>query len=301
MTFQFAICTDENFVIPALVCITSIFENNKNHPCEVTVLTDGISDESTAKFNTLASFYNQKIVIIHISPTRFDNMVTRGRYPASMYFRFLLPELLPHASKVLYLDCDTMVRGDLNELFNTDLIEYACGVVLDQQCDDIQIINRLHLTTPYFNSGVMLMNLDEWRRKDYTNRLLAFIENNPEKCEYPDQDALNCVIGEHVRLLNPSYNLQEMWLTMMDYARFHFSRHEELELSKQNPHIIHFCVGDKPWYNECRNPYHEEYLSYALKHDFVGFKSRNHYGKLYYRFEAEIQRLRRWQKRFINK
>lgn len=301
MTFRFAICTDENFVIPALVCITSIFENNKNHHCEVTVLTDGICNESLDKFNKLASYYSQEIKVVHVSQTRFENMVTRGRYPASMYFRFLLPELLPDTSKVLYLDCDIMVRRDLNELFDTKLTEYASGVVLDQQCDDIQIINRLHLTTPYFNSGVMLMNLDEWRQKDYTNRLLAFIENNPDKCEYPDQDALNCIIGGHVRLLNPSYNLQEMWLTMMDYARFHFSRHDDLEHSKQNPHIIHFCVGDKPWYNECKNPYRKEYLSYAVKHDFIVFKTRNHYSKLYYRFEAEIQRLRRWQQRFVKK
>lgn len=194
-----------------------------------------------------------------------------------------------------------MVRRSLGHLFRIDIENIPCAVVVDQQCDDVQIQNRLRTTAPYFNSGVMLMNLVEWRKQHYTDEIIAFIQNNPDICLYPDQDALNYVLGDKVTFLEYGYNLQEMWLTMLDYARFHYSRHEDLERSKINPYIIHFCVGDKPWYKESKNPYRREFLNYANMHGFIGFKERNHYTKMFYRIEAEIQRLKRWQKRFVNK
>lgn len=301
MKLQFALCTDENFVIPALVSIVSIFENNMKDECVVTVLTEGVSESAMAKFDTLATKYNQKINVVRIDPSRFQNMVTRGRYPVSMYFRFLLPEILPTVGKVLYIDCDIMVRKSLAHLFSLPLDGKACGVVVDQQCDDVQIQNRLRIKSPYFNSGVMLMNLDEWRIQDYTNKIVDFIESNPSICIFPDQDALNSVLESKVDYLDYGYNLQEMWLTMLDYTRFHYSRYEELEKAKTDPAIIHFCVSEKPWYKECRNPYKEEYLKYASKHDFIGFDERCRYSRFYYRIEAEIQRLKRWQKRFVRK
>lgn len=301
MTLEFAICTDENFVVPALVCLTSIFENNRDDECHVTVLTEGISDISTEKFIKLSDAYNQQINICKIDAGCFDSMITRGRYPVSMYFRFLLPQILADSEKVLYLDCDIMVRRSLRQLFETNLAGKACGVVIDQQCDDTQIHNRLRLTSDYFNSGVMLMNLNEWREKDYTEKIIDFIEKNPDKCIFPDQDALNAVLNGNVRFLELEYNLQEMWLTMLDYARFSFSRYHDLEQAKKDPAIIHFCVGDKPWFSECKNPYRKEYLEYAHLHDFIGFTERKHYSRLYFRLDAEIQRLKRWQKYFINK
>lgn len=301
MTLDFAICTDENFVVPALVCLTSIFENNRDDKCNVTVLTEGISSNSIKRFQKLSDFYKQQINIRRINADCFNSMVTRGRYPVSMYFRFLLPEILRDTEKVLYLDCDIMIRQPLNQLFDTDLSGKACGVVVDQQCDDIQFHNRLRITSDYFNSGVMLMNLEEWREKDYTGKIIEFIERNPDKCIFPDQDALNSVLSGKVKYLDLKYNLQEMWLTMLDYARFNFNRYPEFEKAKKNPAVIHFCVGDKPWYSECKNPYRCEYLKYAHLHEFIGFKERKHYSKLYFRIEAEIQRLKRWQKKFVNK
>lgn len=301
MKFNFALCTDENFVVPALVCITSIFETNSCHECHITVLTEGLSDKSICKFNQLSSKYNQTIDVVRIEKDRFKNLITYGRYPTSMYFRFLLPEILRGEDKVLYLDCDILVRRNLLDLFSLDIDGYSCGVVLDQQCDDVQIANRLRIDSPYFNSGVMLMNLKEWRSQNYAEKIVDYLAKHPEKCVYPDQDALNVVLSGTVKYLDFSYNLQEMWLTMLDYARFSHKRYPELDKAKINPHIIHFCVGDKPWYHECGNPYKTEYLKIAGLHNFIGFRQRHHYQWPYYRLEAEKMRLERWQKKFIKK
>ena len=301
MKLNIALCTDENFVVPALVCITSIFESNCQDECRITILTEGISEESHEKFTKLASTYHQAIQVVVINPEKFRTLKSYDRYPTSMYFRFLLPEILKEESKVLYLDCDIMVRRPLRDLFDINIKNYSCGAVIDQQCDDVQIINRLRLNTRYFNSGVMMLNLDAWRKNNYTKKLIDFIEENPNKCVFPDQDALNAVLSGTVKYLPLSYNLQEMWLTMLDYARFSYRHYPELEDAKKDPIIIHFCVNDKPWYMECKNPYKEEYLNIALLHDFIGFKQKKHYKGLYYRVEAEKIRLQRWQQHFIDK
>lgn len=301
MKLSFALCTDENFVIPALVCITSIFENNKEDDCHVTILTEGLDTASKRKFDRLANFYTQKIDIVTIDSSVFDSMITRDRYPRSMYFRFLLPEILKDFNSTLYLDCDIMVRHSLRQLFKLELNDTAGAAIVDQQCDDTQILNRLKIKSDYFNSGVMLMNLESWRKNGYSKKIIDFIEKNPERCIYPDQDALNIVLDGKMKYLDLKFNLQEMWLTMLDYARFSHCRYDELMLAKSDPSIVHFCVGDKPWYCECRNPYVNEYLEYASIHKFIGFKQRKHYSGLYFLLEAQIQRIRRWQKKFVRK
>ncbi|MDE6492040.1 MAG: glycosyltransferase family 8 protein, partial [Lactobacillus sp.] len=287
--------------VPALVCITSIFDNNKDDECVVTVLTEGLSERSVEKFRRLAEAYGQTVDIRAIDSSCFEAMVTRGRYPVSMYFRFLLPEILVKEDKVLYLDCDIMVRHSMRSLFDEDLTDKACGVVVDQQCDDTQILNRLRIESDYFNSGVMLFNLDEWRTNEYAKKIISFIEQNPDKCIFPDQDALNVVLEGKVKYLDLKYNMQEMWLTMLDYARFHYTRHVGLQRAVADPSIVHFCVGDKPWYSECRNPYRGEYLKYASRHDFIGFRERPHYSKGYFWLEAQIMRLKRWQSKCVKK
>lgn len=299
-TLNISLCTDDAFVMPALVCLTSVFENNAGLPYKITVLTQGLSAKAMCRFDQLAKAYGQAIDIVEIDSTRFEGLVEKERFPISMYYRFLLPEILNN-ERVLYLDCDTIVRAQLSDLFETNLNGLAAGVVLDQQCDDVQNQNRLLLETPYFNSGVMLMNLSEWRRCNYLDKLLEYIRQKPERCQYPDQDALNVVLSGKVEFLGYEWNMQEMWLTMLDYTRFHFSRHAELEAAKDNPKIVHFCVSDKPWFDECRNPYRNEWVHYAKLHPFIGFEPRSHYRWPYFRLEAEKMRLTRWQKRLFRK
>lgn len=104
-----ALCADENFTIPALVCITSIFENNKDDS-HIYVLTDGISDKAKGKFCKLSETYNRQIDILTIDKSVFDGLIVNERFPVSMYYRFLLPQMLPNENKILYLDCDIIVR-----------------------------------------------------------------------------------------------------------------------------------------------------------------------------------------------
>ena len=307
-TINIALCTDENFTIPALVCITSIFENNKDEDCHIFVLTDGISDYARGKFKKLAAEYCRCIDIKTIDNTCFYGLAVSERYPISIYYRFLLPQMLRELHHVLYLDCDIIVRQSLKSLFDINLDNYALGAVVAESCDLVKWSNDLKLTTPFFNSGVLLMNLDYWREHDSTRHLVKWLSESHCNMWLPDQYALNKVFEGEVIYLDYSYNFQREWTTALEKSGMHFSRWNDITTALQNPTIVHFTEAEKPWFKECKNPFQKEFLYYARLHDFIGFKFLKRYGWEYkcasitdriglkFRYYAE-----RWKKHLIKK
>lgn len=276
-----ALCTDNNFVIPALICITSIFENNKDTDCHLFVLTDSMTEAAQEKFSLLAKTYGQSIKVMTVDKRRVEHLISNERFPISMYYRFFLPEMLPQTSCVLYLDCDIIVRKSLKELFKTKMENKALAAVVGESCDDIYFVNHLQLSKPYFNSGVLYMNLDYWRKNNITHKLIHWIADNPDLCALPDQDALNKVLEGKVAYLDYTYNYQEWWTRPSLVPYMHYSKWEEIRRVGKDPTIIHFCEAEKPWFKECKNPFQKDFLYYANLHSFIGFQLRSRYGFAY--------------------
>ena len=280
-TMNIALCTDENFSIPALICLTSIFENNKDEDCHAFVLTDGISEKTKYKFNKLSDVYQKPIDVITIDRHRFDGLTVSDRYPVSMYYRFLLPEMLPKERVALYLDCDIIVRHSLKALFAQDIKDYAIGAVVSQSCDWVKWYNDYKLSMPFFNSGVLLMNLDYWRQNYVFESLVRWVAENPNGLWLPDQSALNKVLEGKVKYLNYTYNFQERWTRPLQGSYMHFSKWKEIEIAGKDPIVIHYCDAEKPWFVESRHKFKDDFLFYATMHEFVGFKPVHRYGRVY--------------------
>ena len=276
-----ALCTDENFSIPALVCITSFFENNRDEECHVYVLTDGLSENARNKFSKLAEVYCHRIEIIDIDRRRFDGLIVSERYPISMYYRFLLPEMLPSEKRVLYLDCDIIVRHSLKGVFSTNLDGFALGAVVSQSCDWVKWANDYKLTTPFFNSGVLLMNLEYWREYNIFGKLLKWLEDYKNILWLPDQSALNKVLEGKVIYLNYTYNFQERWTRNLEGSNMHFSKWDEICKIGEDPVVVHYCDAEKPWFVESKHKFKNDFLRYARMYDFIGFKLIKRYGKVY--------------------
>lgn len=300
-----ALCTDENFSIPALVCITSIFENNREEDCHIYVLTDWLSSKALEKFKKLEGIYSQKIDVLIIDKHRFDGLTVSERFPVSMYYRFLLPEMLPLEERVLYLDCDIIVRHSLSEMYFTNLHGKALAAVVGESCDDVFWNNYLKLQSPFFSSGVLLINLKFWREHNAITRLVKWTNENPTLCLLPDQDALNKVFEGYVIYLNYTYNYQEWWFGDMTHC-MHYTKWDEIREIGKDPVIVHFCEAVKPWFKECTNPFHKEFLRYAALHDFIGFRLLTRYG-LEYKCSVLIDKIglkfrywaEKWQKHII--
>lgn len=180
----------------------------------------------------------------------------------TMWLRALLPQVLPLHPRVLYLDCDTLVVDDLSALWRSDLDAAGVGAVcniLPREARDYPL--RIDVPVDaYFNSGVLLINLDYWRTHRVTEALLAFGRSRAGQLNWPDQDALNHVLRDAWRRLPERYNAQNgMWF--MPNRRDYFSA-AQLKEATMHPAIVHFEGPHivKPWGAYCKNPYRRRYF-----------------------------------------
>ena len=266
-----ALCCDDNYVIPVLTCLTSVFENNRKYSFHVYIITAGISKKNESKFQHLANFYNHNIDLKSVDSSRFDVLPSRGRYVIATYYRYILPEIILD-DKVLYLDGDIIVTSDIGDLWQTNVDNYACAAVEDQRCDNVLLYNRFFLTSTYFNAGVLLVNLEYWRLNKITAQLFQFSIDNYDKLLYQDQDALNVVLSGAIKYLSYKYNFQAEWYGDEFTNPAHFSKWYEIENVKNNPIVIHYTIAAKPWFRECNLPIKEIWRNYAKIHDFIEYK-----------------------------
>ncbi|HEM5993742.1 TPA: SP_1767 family glycosyltransferase [Streptococcus suis] len=136
------------------------------------------------------------------------------QFPFESFSRFLLPELLADLDRILYLDVDILVHGNLMELFHTDLEGYALGAVVEA---DIFKYYQWYLDSlgfspndAYFSSGVLLMDLDKMRQNGTTNQLIAMALEKAQDYNFPDQDILNLYYKGNFKQLSPAYNYTDV-------------------------------------------------------------------------------------------
>ncbi|HFR3714099.1 TPA: glycosyltransferase [Streptococcus suis] len=161
------------------------------------------------------------------------------QFPIESFSRFLLPELLADLGRILYLDVDILVHGNLMELFQTDLEEYELGAIVEA---DIFKYYQWYLDSlgfgpndAYFSSGVLLMDLDKMRQNGTTNQLIAIALEKARDYKFPDQDILNTYYKGQFKQLSPSYNYTDV-------------RKQNRELTADEIVIEHFNGDIKAWH-----------------------------------------------------
>ncbi|WP_306542405.1 glycosyltransferase [Streptococcus suis] len=160
------------------------------------------------------------------------------QFPIESFSRFLLPELLADLGRILYLDVDILVHGNLMELFQTDLEEYELGAIVEA---DIFKYYQWYLDSlgfgpndAYFSSGVLLMDLDKMRQNGTTNQLIAMALEKARDYKFPDQDILNTYYKGQFKQLSPAYNYTDV-------------RKQNRELATDDVLIEHFNGDIKAW------------------------------------------------------
>lgn len=198
-----------------------------------------------------------------ISPSGLAGLPVVEQFTEAMWYRIFLPELLPNVDRVLYLDSDTIVADSLAPLWELDVGNNYLGAVTNIfQPNHLQRPAELGLSGPevYFNSGVLLMNLDQMRRDGCTAGLRDYARAHARELEWPDQDALNVVLGARRLELHPRWNVMNS-VFAFDGARRVFGR-RALRDARRNPAIRHFegPAGNKPWDPDCNVPLRELYV-----------------------------------------
>ena len=265
------LCTDNRYAMACGVCVTSLFENNKNEIITVYVLEKGLTDDNKKKFHTLAADYGQKIELIPVDDCLFKGYPTTHQFRLSIYYRFLFASILPNdVHKLIYLDCDTLVLDSLRELWNTDVTDYSIAAVEDQQGDNVHIFNRLQEIEKYYNTGVLIINLERWREDDSMRHLMQLMESNANRFVFLDQDAINVLFRDSTLELSYRYNVQNMFYMKNKEITLHWSKWERIAQAKKHPVILHFCSSLKPWQEECQHPQRELFLDYFNHSPWMG-------------------------------
>ena len=172
MNINIAFASDDNFCQHLCTAICSIMENSSTEDFyNVFILdNDKISDKNKEKIINFGNNYkNLKIEFISIKNTNiFDDAPSIKYISNDMYSRLLIPKLFPDLDKILYLDCDIIVKKDLKSLYEINLDDYYLGASCETNLYYNYCINDLKIESKdFFNSGVLLFNLEQIRRGQY--------------------------------------------------------------------------------------------------------------------------------------
>ncbi len=236
-----------NYFIPAVVCIQSIVDhapkNKKFHV--ICLLTEKLPENMERK---LRDFGEGRIYYSFINlQGKLKDIYVDERYTIAASYRLLLPDLLSEYDKIIYIDCDVIVRNDLSEIYHQTILKdnYLAAVyeaALDTQIPYLESIG----CKPgyYINSGFLIMNLEELRRNKMVPKFLE--ASKAENLQFPDQDVLNQLCGGHITELPPYYNSIPTFF-LPQYKKNFLVRYTENDWKRVQQHgTIHY-TGGKPW------------------------------------------------------
>lgn len=282
-----ALCADHNFLMPCGVLINSICINNNSCVHFFLITDESFIDDDYNILKEIVTRHNNSntITILKVDAEQIKNEMRfkDGFYKVQITYRLLLADLIPSSiSKVLYLDCDTIVRESLHNLWHTDIRGCALAAVQDAQEGKIEQFNRLGYPSQlgYFNSGVMLINLEYWRKHQLSAQFFDFIRTRPESLVLFDQDVLNYVCRLNKADIPLRYNVQSDFLLKTTKLYFDiWKHHDELTEARNNPAIIHFS-GSRPWEKGTKHPFKDEFFRYrqdTVWHSSPMWKNRESY------------------------
>lgn len=291
------LAADRSYVPVLYTCLKSLSDYASNHrKYEIYIFHINMNEDSKQEISKLQ---RRNITIRFVSVAKYlkeYHLKAKGHITAETYYRFLIPDILKDYPKAVYLDCDTIIRGDMAKLYDISLGSCLLAAVRDadligqyyganpdtrQYCDEI-----LKLKDPcsYFQAGVLLIHIDACRKKITTERLFRMAETGRYK--YSDQDILNIVCEGKVLYLDMAWNVltdcgHRRWHQVIESAPFFIL--EAYEEARQHPLVIHYAGTEKPWCNPKDDfakefwktarttPYYEEML-----YDLCGQKRQIH-------------------------
>ncbi len=239
MNLLISVC--EDFFEPVKVMLHSAGRYNSN--LQVYLIYSSLSMEKVEELEKFVETECGGKLHAILADGYFEDVPLSEQYKKpELYFRLLAPYILPQEmDRILYMDADIVVNGALDDFYNQEFDGEYFAVVRDrfEFCDVVvEQKKKLGLKEEdvYFNSGVILFQLKEFREHITLDMIMDFIEKNREKLVYFDQDILNCLAKDHKKLCDEKYNFQAYPLEELD-AKW---------VERENI-VIHYTDLPKPW------------------------------------------------------
>lgn len=240
-----AVAFNQKFFKYAYVMMTSLYENNKDSSITLYVLHSELTEEMLGELLQLAEKYSGEIVPILVEKEKLEEQLpTTTEWSIEMYYRLLMPDLLPEEiERILYLDVDMIINQNLHDFYAQDFegkLFCVCKDVTELKYELWQQMFGAFLEKgfAYFNSGVMLWNLKEVRKKYHFADYMRVAKQWNYQLVAPDQDLLNYCHWQEVKYADAAvYN---------QFARVAHNQGKNREEIEKQVVILHFA-GAKPW------------------------------------------------------
>ena len=251
--------TDDNYVPFLDVAISSLIANaSKDYKYKIIVLNTGLKKENTDKILRLKNetfdieFANIKSKIERLM-SKLPNIFHFG---LAAWYRLFIESLFPQYDKVIYLDCDLVVLGDISKLYNLDMKDNMLAGAIEQFVYTTDVFRNYAQVclgldpANYINSGVLMMNLKEIRKNHLQERFTYVLEKYNFDTIAPDQDYLNFLCQGKIMYLPNGWNKTPLPVDCVG-----------------DLNIMHYALYKKPWqYDDVING--QYFWDYAKKSVF---------------------------------
>lgn len=255
---------NSKYINQLIITLTSIFYNNAEDSFKVFILHSDLKYEDINKLDQIDKKTNDEIILIKVNDDCLGDVpILRNDFNKTPYYKLLIPELIPkNINRILYLDVDIVVNGNIKELYYLDINDKFIAAVPDPiiNKNDKEYKRRLGMSEEdnYFNSGVLLFDLNNFRKEYTLEKALKYIQINGQYFKFHDQEVLNGMYFKQFYTLDETYNYITMYRSPID-----FIKHYIIDLRDKNENIIIHFANLKPWNTNYIGKYEKYFWKYA--------------------------------------
>lgn len=275
-------CSSDLFAEVCAVSIVSLFENNRNmERINVYVIDDSISEKNKKRIKEIGIQYSREIYFVEMpNPATFyeDERFTISSL-GHTYARMILGDVIPkNVERIISLDSDTLVLGQIDELWSCDMGTHPIAGV-DDCMGRVALVKTQHLNADaiHCNAGMYLIDLKTWRDEGWTQRFFKYIKSLFDKgiaLGGYEEEVITKVVGPRMKILHPKFNLMtlEQVLSYEELIRFrepiNYYSEEQIFEARTNPIITHttnfFYVRKRIFEEKSDHPMRKEYEKYRM-------------------------------------
>ena len=257
---------DRNYLMPFEVMLCSLLINHPGETMDVYLISQDVTQADLCAAQHLCARFGARLHLIGVGEDCFCGAPTLRYYSRAMYYRLLAAQLLPkELDRILYLDPDILVIGSLRALYDMPMGDHLYAAAMHAGLINLSgPVNHIRLqnydSKGYYNSGVLLMNLEAARREVRTEDILAYVEENRSILILPDQDVLNGLYGARILPIDEClYNYDAR-----KYREYLLASQGQKDMRWVAAHtaVVHFCGKKKPWNSRYRGRFALLYRHY---------------------------------------
>ena len=267
MAMNIVITVDDNYIRPALIMLESLFEQNRtaHSAIHIYLLHSNVCDDNLKRLAAHVGRLGGEFTDLRVPAELFEGATVTKYFTKEMYYRLLIPQMLPKEERALYLDPDIIIFRSIEDFYNSDF-EGSMMIAVPDYLGDCYYPERkknlgLDGSYRYINSGVLLLNIPQMNESFRLDDMFRFMGECGLMLEFPDQDLINVYFKDNIKYAPREYNFTTEYISTGDFLKYIFSsgyRRSE----RERVVIAHYMGKCKPWKPSYYYKFYSKYRSY---------------------------------------